>query len=149
MRKKSTKYLKPSLLLIGLLAFMLWGMEGTAFAKKTTISSDFNLQETINRANAGDTIFLEKGLYQGAITINKPLAISGEEGAIVAGDGKGNVITITANDVTLTNLTIQNSGEDHEDSEVYLEMLPKMIFVIHGMACTLCSVKIYLLLKIQ
>ena len=42
--------------------------------------------------------------------INKPLTLVGERGAEIRGNGKGNVVTIAADDVTLSGLRIAGSG---------------------------------------
>ena len=46
----------------------------------------------------------------GAIVINKPLTLLGEKGAEIRGDGSGKVVTIAADDVTLSGLRITGSG---------------------------------------
>jgi nitrous oxidase accessory protein len=50
------------------------------------------------------------GVYPGPITIAKPLILLGEPGAIIRGNGSGNVITITADDVTVRGFAISGSG---------------------------------------
>jgi len=73
------------------------------------------LQEAIDHAKAGSRLELPAGIYHGNIVINKPLIIDGkDQKAIIEGDGKGTVITITASGVTVKNLTIRHSGEEHE-----------------------------------
>ncbi len=73
------------------------------------------LQEAINNAKAGSLLTLPAGLYKGNLIINKPLIIDGKnQKTIIQGDGKGTVIRITSSYVTLKNLTIRNSGANHE-----------------------------------
>lgn len=82
------------------------------------------LQEAINNAKEGSILKLPKGVYKGQIKINKPLSIIGkEEGVIIDGLGVGTVVTINSAYVTLKNLTIQNSGSQHEnlDSAIKIE----------------------------
>lgn len=70
------------------------------------------LQDAIDKANAGDIIELGDGVYKGSITINKPLSIIGiGQNVIIDGDGNGSVININSSFVNITNLTIQNSGD--------------------------------------
>ena len=71
------------------------------------------LQDAIDRAKAGARIDLPKGVFKGSIHIDKPLMIVGH-GSIIDGEGNGTVVTITSSNVTLKNLTIQNSGSEHE-----------------------------------
>ena len=54
------------------------------------------LQEAIDEAQNGDIIELGSGVYEGNIIINKALTIDGKDkSALIKGDGKGDVITIT------------------------------------------------------
>jgi len=73
------------------------------------------LQEAIDHAKAGSRLELPAGIYSGNIVIDKPLIIDGKnQKAIIEGDGKGTVVTITASGVVIENLTIRHSGEEHE-----------------------------------
>jgi len=73
------------------------------------------LQEAIDHAKAGSRLELPAGIYSGNIVIDKPLIIDGKnQKAIIEGDGKGTVVTITASGVVIKNLTIRHSGEEHE-----------------------------------
>ncbi|MDX1808796.1 MAG: nitrous oxide reductase family maturation protein NosD [Sulfurospirillaceae bacterium] len=73
------------------------------------------LQNAIDNAEAGSLLELPAGVYKGNIVINKPLIIDGQNHkAIIEGDGNGTVIKITSSYVTLKNLTIRHSGQEHE-----------------------------------
>lgn len=113
----------PFLLTILFLAIFLKGTTSQAATpnEHITVLPDENLQETINKAKEGQTIKLKKGVYKGPITIKKPLKIIGSSDAVIDGGGKGSVITIQADHVTLKGLTIENSGRLQEDSGIYLE----------------------------
>ena len=74
-----------------------------------------SLQEVIDSAKAGSKIELPQGIFNGNIVINKPLILTGQKDkTIIKGDGKGTVITINSSNVTIKNLTILNSGIEHE-----------------------------------
>jgi nitrous oxidase accessory protein len=75
------------------------------------------LQERIDAAAPGDTIRIEAGVHAGPIVINKPLTIVGERGAEIRGAGRGNVVTIAADDVTLRGLRITGSGLQLSDDD--------------------------------
>lgn len=82
------------------------------------------LQDAIDKAQAGATIKLYKGVYSGSIVINKPLNIIGvEDGVIINGLGIGNVVAIKSSNVTLNNLSITNSGPlmHSLDSGIHIE----------------------------
>ncbi|MBA3961581.1 MAG: right-handed parallel beta-helix repeat-containing protein [Chthoniobacterales bacterium] len=73
-------------------------------------SNAATLQDRINAAAPNETIHIAAGVYGGAIVINKQLTLVGEPGAEVRGPGVGKVITIAADDVTVTGLRITDSG---------------------------------------
>ena len=73
------------------------------------------LQTAINKAEPGSLLELPAGVYRGNITINKPLIIDGKnQKAIIEGDGQGTVIRIKSSYVTIKNLIIRHSGQEHE-----------------------------------
>jgi len=73
------------------------------------------LQTAIDRAEPGSLLELPAGDYHGNIVITKPLIIDGkDQRARIIGDGNGTVIKIRSPYVTLKNLTILHSGNEHE-----------------------------------
>ncbi|WP_042352597.1 nitrous oxide reductase family maturation protein NosD [Bacillus massiliigorillae] len=80
-----------------------------------------SLQSIIDSAAPGDVIKLAKGKYEGSLIIKKSITLEGEEGAIIDGEGKGHVITVGADDVTIKGLTIQKSGTGKNESAIYLK----------------------------
>jgi nitrous oxidase accessory protein len=81
------------------------------------------LQRAIAGAVPGDVLKLEKGLYPGAITIDRPLSLIGAEGAEIDGDGQGTVVTIDAPDVTMRGLTVTGSGMNGQDLDAGIKIL--------------------------
>lgn len=71
-----------------------------------------DFQATIEGAPAGSTIIVPAGVHRVHLRLDKPLTVTGVPGAILDGDGKGDVIRITAPNVTVEHLTIRNSGAD-------------------------------------
>ncbi len=85
-----------------------------ALALTATFAFANPLQDAINAASPGDTIELGSGVVAGDIVIDKPLTIDGhDKSAVIRGSGTGNVVKITAPNVKLKNLTIENSGDSH------------------------------------
>lgn len=81
------------------------------------------LQKAIDNASKGSIIKLKAGIYEGSITINKPLTIIGvEDGVIIDGVGKGTVINAKGSYITLKNLTIRNSGEYHHNLDAGIKI---------------------------
>ena len=80
------------------------------------------IQEAINAASPGDTIYVRAGTYYECLTINKALTLVGEDRSttVIDGNRTGTVVTITANYVTLSGFTIQRSKAGWKVSGVYL-----------------------------
>jgi len=87
---------------------------------------DFHtIQEAINAANPGDTIFVRNGTFYERAVVNKTVSLFGEneETAVVDGGGVGNVIEVTTDNVIITGLTIRNSGDQWTDSGIALNQV--------------------------
>jgi len=80
------------------------------------------IQEAINHANPGDTIFVHKRTYYEHVIINKSVALVGEDrdSTNVDGNGTGSVISITANYVSVKGFTIERSGRGPYDSGIFV-----------------------------
>jgi len=89
------------------------------------VPDDFpSIQEAVDHADEGDIIYVRSGVYHEHIVINRDnLKLIGEDKAstIIDGDGIGKVVYIIADNITLTGFTMQNSGDNWDDSGVYLE----------------------------
>lgn len=118
------------LLLIGLLVPAL-----AIGAEQISLSPESgSLQQQLQGLPAGAQVHLAAGTYQGAITINRSLYLSGEPGAIIDGLGQGSVITINAPDVSLRGLTIVRSGASlaSEDSGIFVSREADRALITHN-----------------
>ena len=81
------------------------------------------IQEAINSATSGDTIFVYKGIYYEHVVINKSVSLVGEDRDLTIIDGSeiGSVISITVDNVTLKGFTIKNSGMHPYNSGIQIE----------------------------
>jgi parallel beta-helix repeat protein len=70
------------------------------------------IQQAINNASEGATIFISSGTYYENVVVNKTVSLIGENNSntIIDGNFTGNVVQIEANNVTITSFIIQNSG---------------------------------------
>ena len=112
MSRKIFSGILVSLLLLGIatLAFNILPVKaGTIIVPDHYLT----IQEAINAANPGDTIYVRAGTYYENVVMNKTLSLVGEsrESAIIDGNLTGTVVTITAGRVLVSNFTIRNSGE--------------------------------------
>lgn len=70
-----------------------------------------SVRQAIQLANAGDTILVMSGIYkEGNILVNKSLTITGKDYPTFDGEFKYEVFTVVANNVTISNLHIINTG---------------------------------------
>src|SRR5690606_17353261 len=95
--------------LLFLLFFLFLG-DQIVSADQVSVWSFEQLVETIDAANPGDTITLEKGEYEGQLIINKSITLKGEDGVRFIGPSSGYPITIEAEEVTIENLLIEGGG---------------------------------------
>jgi parallel beta-helix repeat protein len=70
------------------------------------------IQEAVDYASAGDTLWARNGTYHENVNVYKQLTIIGEnrENTIIDGGGNGNVVYISSNEVSINEFTIKNSG---------------------------------------
>jgi len=80
----------------------------------------FDLAAALAIAEPGATIAVPTGLYRGPIAIDKPVTLVGVDWPVIDGGGSGDVIRITAPDVTIRGFVLRNSGAslDHEHAGV-------------------------------
>ncbi|MFH1661415.1 MAG: nitrous oxide reductase family maturation protein NosD [Pseudomonadota bacterium] len=76
--------------------------------------ADQSLQAWIDTALPGTILRLPPGTYRGPASITKPLTLEGNGKVIVDGGGKGTVLTIKADRVTIRGLTLRASGDSHD-----------------------------------
>jgi parallel beta-helix repeat protein len=71
----------------------------------------------------GDTITVDAGTYYENVVVNKSLTLLGGDRniTIIDGNGSGNVINITSDDVNISGFTIRNSGTGGNDAGIHVE----------------------------
>ena len=73
--------------------------------------ASFDLHAAVAAAQPGDTIHVPAGVYPAPLLIDKPLTLIGEGMPTIQGDGTGDVVAITAPDVTVRGFHITGSGD--------------------------------------
>jgi parallel beta-helix repeat protein len=102
-------------LLVSMLVFQL--SIQTAKAETIVVPDDYSaIQQAINNANEGDTIYVKAGTYFENIVLNRTVTLVGESNTrtIIDGGGQSEVVTISADGVVIANFTIQNGGDDDD-----------------------------------
>lgn len=71
-----------------------------------------SIQDAINHAFNGFTIYVKNGTYNEHVVINKTITLRGENKntTIIDGGGLDDVVTVSVPDVKISGLTVQNSG---------------------------------------
>jgi parallel beta-helix repeat protein len=88
-----------------------------------TVPDDYpTIQQAVNAAHAGDTVYIRSGTYYEHVVIDKSLILQGEtrDTTIVNGSGSGYVIHLRADNVFIQQLTVTNGNRgiflDHADN---------------------------------
>lgn len=70
------------------------------------------IQQAINHANEGDTIYVKAGTYFENVVVNKTVSLLGEntETTIIDGNENGDCVNVTANRAKISGFTIRNGG---------------------------------------
>src|SRR5829696_4281651 len=70
-----------------------------------------SVHAAIAAATTGDTVFIKKGVYkEGNITLTKSIFLIGEDGAVLDGEDRNEILTISGQVILVKNITFQNSG---------------------------------------
>lgn len=67
-----------------------------------------SLKATIDRAAPGDTIVISGTVMEGTVVVAKPLVLLGGHEAVIDGGAEGDVLDVTADDVTVRGIHIRN-----------------------------------------
>lgn len=99
--------------------FLLVAAPGFSMAAQAPDS----LEQAVAEAAAGAVVNVPPGVHHVHLHLNKPISLVGAQGAVLDGDGSGDVIRVSASHVHITGLTIRNSGSDLTtmNAGVYIE----------------------------
>ncbi len=100
------------LFLFSLLCATTWRISAKAGSAIIYVPTDSpTIQEAVDRARPGDTIFVHNGTYQEDIVINKSVSVVGEhrDSTIIYGLQADYVVSITANDVSFKGFTVKKN----------------------------------------
>lgn len=94
---------------------LMLALTGPAPAAERRVAEGSDLNMAIAGAAPGDVLHLGPGIHAGPVLIDRPLTLTGDDGAVIDGGGTGSVITVTGQDVTIAGLIIRGSGSDHAE----------------------------------
>jgi nitrous oxidase accessory protein len=80
------------------------------------------LAAALAQASAGDTLRLEAGVHPGPVVVTTPVRLVGSPGVVIDGGGRGVALTLAADGIEVTGLTVRGGGDDlsSDDAAVLL-----------------------------
>ena len=112
------------LCLLSTLFLMKYEIRAKAGTDVINVPTDYpTIQEAINAAISGDTIFVHNGTYKEHVVVNKSVSLVGKhrDSTIVDGDGTGTVVSIMASHVSIRGFTITRSGKGPYNSGIFVD----------------------------
>jgi len=104
-----------SVMVLGGIFFMISietsGSSGTTlYVGGSGLGNYTHIQDAIDNASSGDTIFVFNGIYYENVVVNKTISLIGEgrNGTIIDGGGSGNVISVEADGAAIEGFTIMH-----------------------------------------
>lgn len=114
---------RPRLLLPALVAIALAASAALAGAAERVVAAlPGALAEAVAGSEPGDVLLLAPGRHEGPVVLEAPLTLDGGGQAVIEGNGRGSVITVTGDDVTLRGLEIRGSGSRHEEIDAAIKL---------------------------
>jgi parallel beta-helix repeat protein len=99
-------------------------LQATQGCMINTVGDFTTIQEAINKASVGDTIYVSAGIYFEHLIINKSVSLVGEDKytTVIDGSSGGTVVQITADNVSISGFKVQNSGWGWIKNGIYVHM---------------------------
>ncbi|SDI95262.1 nitrous oxide reductase family maturation protein NosD [Billgrantia gudaonensis] len=97
--------------------FLFLGSAGVQAAELVASPDERPLQAVLDTAESGDRVRLSAGVYSGNFVIDEPITLSGDDGAILDGQGRGSVLTVEAPGAHVSGLHIRNDGANITDMD--------------------------------
>ncbi|MBK8846286.1 MAG: nitrous oxide reductase family maturation protein NosD [Bacteroidetes bacterium] len=106
-----------------------------ACARVLVVGKDFSytsIIKAVSAAQSKDTILVKKGIYkEGNIVITKRITLIGEE-AILDGEKKFEILTVSANGVRIKGFTFRNSGASTMNDFASIKVIDALGFIIEN-----------------
>ncbi len=104
-----------------------------------------SIKQGVAIASPFDTLLIKKGIYKEVnIVIDKPLTLLGEENPVIDGENKGEIITITADNVTVDGFSIINVGTSYTADYAAIRVVKSKNFLIQNLRLEKLFFGIYL-----
>lgn len=106
-----------------------------ALTAAVAVHAQPSLAQAIAAAPAGATVTVPAGVHHvRGLRLDKPIALVGEPGAVLDAGGTGDVLRISAPDVTVRGLTLRHSGTDltAENAGIFVEQAAREVTLDHN-----------------
>jgi nitrous oxidase accessory protein len=92
-----------------------------------------SLKKAIELAKNNDSIFIRNGVYkEGNIILTKSLTIYGEGNAILEGENKFEILTISGKNITIKNIRFQNAGYSAMNDFASIKLIDATNILLEG-----------------
>ncbi len=116
--------LKPGIFLSLVAACFYVLAAGSGIAAELTVKPGQSIAAAIARAQAGDTVRVERGYYRERLLIDKPLTLLGINRPTISAGKQGDAIRVTAEDVIIDGLIVRDSGDSLLDQNAGIYIRP-------------------------
>lgn len=100
-----------------------WLAAGFLWASAAQVDAAYpSFQELVDATEPNGVLSPEPGTYSGPVVIDQPMEIDGQGKVTIVGGGKGTVIVIDADGVTLKGLHLTGSGSSHNDIDAGVQV---------------------------
>lgn len=107
--------------------------------------TNYTISKGIANAQKGDTLLIEEGTYtEFNLTINKKLTLKGINKPVIDGDFKGEILTVTADSVTLEGLIFKNVGASFTQDNAAIRFRKSRFFKVQEVRLETLFFGIYL-----
>jgi nitrous oxidase accessory protein len=94
-----------------------------ALTGRGPLAAGQSLARVVADAPAGAVVTVSRGVHHGGLKLTRPITLVGRPGAVIDGDGKGDVIRISSPNVIVRGLTLRGSGTSltDENAGIFVE----------------------------
>ena len=128
-----------------LFTFKTWDLpvRSIRFTVYIVVPDDYStIQEAINAANPGDTVYVKAGAYYEHVVVNKSLSLVGEDrdSTIIDGNETGFVVRIMwTSHVTISGFTLRRSGRELIHLPIWVSYPESGIFLEEAQECVISN----------
>ncbi|MDX5436171.1 MAG: right-handed parallel beta-helix repeat-containing protein, partial [Pontibacter sp.] len=85
-----------------------------------------SVKQAVKKAKSGDTVVVDGGVYKEfGIEVNKPLTLIGQNNPVIDGNYQGQIITVTADNVTIQGLTLKNIKTSYTKDDAAIRVIER------------------------